>query len=271
MPTMLRPSRAPIRIAGPGAPKFLFDVLTARITPEPGPGHWWALLSPQGKIQAEGLCTFADGAFWLDLGQTEADAFLKKMRLYKLRAELTLEDLRETHVVGWDPAGSDPRGAGLGGRVILPRAEAGGLADGEAEARAARVRFGLLELGPDFAPDSAFPHDIGMDLLGGVDFNKGCYIGQEVVSRMQHRGTARRRPVLVEGLREGTAPHTPVHAGTREAGDIGTPSGTSAVAILRLDRITEGTATTVNGAPVTLRLPPFATYGFGDPSPDGEA
>ena len=91
---------------------------------------------------------------------------------------------------------------------------------------------------------AVFPHDIGMDLLGGVDFMKGCYIGQEVVSRMQHRGTARRRPVVVSGIEPliddvEVPPGTAISVGAREAGQIGRVVDGRAVAIVRLDRIKE--------------------------------
>lgn len=269
MPTMLRASRVPVRISGPGAAKFLFDVLTARVLAEPGPGQWWALLSPQGKIQAEGLITYADSAFWLDVQADIADAFLKKLRLYKLRAELDITDMRATHRIGWDPSADDPRGPGIGGRVIATTEATGDWVADEEPFRRARAAFGLLELGPDFAPDAVFPHDIGMDLLGGVDFAKGCYIGQEVVSRMQHRGTARRRPVIVDGLVADVPSGTPVLAGDREAGTIGTPVDGKAVAILRLDRVPEGSGATVAGRPVMLRVPRWATYQLGDAQPAG--
>ena len=96
MATILRPSRAPFRFSGPEAQKLLFDVVTGRLVAEPGPAVWWALLSPQGKIQAEGLSQWADGAFWLDVDQNVADAFFKRMRMYKLRAAVEIEDLRES-------------------------------------------------------------------------------------------------------------------------------------------------------------------------------
>ena len=103
-----------------------------------------------------------------------------------------------------------------------------------------------------------------MDFLGGVDFKKGCYVGQEVVSRMQHRGTARRRAVIVEGIPNGAAAGAPVLVGEREAGTIGAPVEGKAVAIVRLDRIEDGGAVTVGGAAVALRLPGWATYRFGE-------
>ena len=81
MPTILRPSRAAFRFSGPEAQKLLFDVVTGRLLAEPGPGVWWALLSPQGKVQAEGLSGWAEEAFWLDVDVSVADAFLKKMKI----------------------------------------------------------------------------------------------------------------------------------------------------------------------------------------------
>jgi len=272
MPTILRPSRALFRFSGPEAHKLLFDVVTARVMAEPGPAMWWALLSPQGKIQAEGLSSFADGAFWLDVDAATADDFFRRMRMYKLRANVEIEDLRESHAVGWsadhpesDRADADPRGGGLGFRVLAGRDEAAEWERDDTAFARRRIGAGIAELGPDFAPDTAFAHDLGMDLLGGIDFKKGCYVGQEVVSRMQHRGTARRRPVIVSGLEAEAG--APVLVGPREAGSIGQVVDGMAVAILRLDRITDATAATVQGKPVTLTLPAWATYGFGESAP----
>ncbi|MEO6395362.1 MAG: folate-binding protein [Devosia sp.] len=255
MPVILRPSRALVRFSGADAQKLLFDVVTGRLLAEPGPPVWWALLSPQGKIQAEGLSVWKDDAFWLDVDQSVADSFIKRMKIYRLRAVVEIEDLRETHAVGSDPATDK-------GHVIGSKAEAAGWAPADTAYDRDRIAEGVAELGKDFAPDALFPHDIGMDLLGGVDFQKGCYIGQEVVSRMQHRGTARRRPVIVSGV--GDAPMgTPLLVGAREAGTIGTPVDGKAVAIVRLDRFDGGTVS-VGGAPVNVTLPAWANYRLGD-------
>lgn len=268
MPTIHRPSRAVFRFSGEDAQKLLNDTLTGRLLAEPGPAVWWALLSPQGKVQAEGLSRYLDGAFWLDVDATIADAFLKRMKMYRLRAKVEIADLRDSHCVGFGdtpvPGGlEDPRAGGLGWTVIAERADAAGWTDAPDAWPSRRIAAGLAELGPDFAADSTFAHDIGMDLLHGIDFIKGCYIGQEVVSRMKHRGTARRRPVIVSGL-GGVAPDAPVIASGRDAGSIGTPIDRRAIAILRLDRITDLDAVTVGEAPVTLTLPDWATYQFGE-------
>lgn len=269
MVTMLRPSRAVFRFSGPEAQRLLFDVVTARVTAEPGPAVWWALLSPQGKIQAEGLCGWAEDAFWLDVDSSVADPFLKRMRMYKLRAAVEIADLRETHVAGWSPeaagglAHADPRAGGLGWRVIVDKAAAD-WDDDDTEFNRARIDAGVAELGPDFEADTSFPHDIGMDLLGAIDFKKGCYVGQEVVSRMQHRGTARRRPVIVSALPDGAAAGAPLMVGEREVGTIGTMLEGKAVAIVRLDRVPDAESANFANLPVMLHLPEWATYGFGE-------
>ncbi len=270
MTPTLRPSRAAIRFSGPEAQKLLFDVLTGRLLAEPGPAVWWALLSPQGKIQAEGLAAWAEGAFWLDVDAGIADAFLKRMRMYRLRADVVIDDLRETHAVGWiadatEPASlvhADPRAGGLGVRVIAPISGSEGWAAPDTAFAARRIAAGVAEQGRDFAADTAFAHDIGMDLLGGIDFLKGCYIGQEVVSRMKHRGTARRRPVIVTGVEAPSG--TPVVASGREAGLLGEVVDGRGIAILRLDRITDADAVTVADRPVHLLLPAWASYRFGE-------
>lgn len=269
MVTILRATRVLFRFSGTDAQKLLFDVVTGRVLAEPGPAVWWALLSPQGKIQAEGLSGWAEGAFWLDVDESVADGFFKRMRMYKLRAALEIEDIRESHVVGWSENGgadgivhADMRAGGLGSRVIAPRAVAAGWATDDREFVRRRIETGVAELGQDFAGDTTFPHDIGMDFLNGVDFKKGCYVGQEVVSRMQHRGTARRRPVIVSGVE--AAAGAPVMVGGREAGNLGQVMDGKAVAILRLDRIEDPASATVDGKPVALTLPEWATYKFGE-------
>ncbi|WP_158541515.1 CAF17-like 4Fe-4S cluster assembly/insertion protein YgfZ [Pelagibacterium lacus] len=267
-----RADRVAFRISGPDATHLLHDVLTPPVL-EDGTARWFALLAPQGKLLAEGLIGWADGAHWLDVPQAAAENTLKRLKMYRLRAKMEIEPLGETHRVGWSldrPQGGivheDERAAGLGYRVIVPVAEAEGWTQGEDWARA-RLAAGVLEMGADFDPDTAFPHDIGMDQMGGVDFKKGCYVGQEVVSRMQHRGTARRRPVKVTGIAEGARGDAVLIAG-KSVGILGHVVDGQAVAIVRIDKVADPEAATVNGVPVSLVLPDWARYGFGAPGGD---
>lgn len=272
------PGQSVVRVTGPDARKLLNDTLTCRFDDGlKGAGRWFALLSPQGKIQIEGLVTEADGAFWFTLTSDLVADFVKRMKLYRLRAQVEIEAMPELGVF-WSPgdpgahqavlAYRDERAGGLGTRLIQARQ----VADEETAQsgyHAARIAAGIPALGEDFAPNDVFPHDVGMDFLGGLDFKKGCYVGQEVVSRMQHRGTARRRPVIVNGVPEGAAAGAPLLVGAREAGTVGRDVEGHAIAIVRLDRVS-GEIATVGGLPVELALPAWASYRFGEAaeSPD---
>ena len=126
-----------------------------------------------------------------------------------------------------------------------------------------RVGLGVPEGGRDYAFGDAFPHEALFDQLHGVSFTKGCYVGQEIVSRMEHRGTARKRvvPVNADGpLVEGAA----VMAGDVEIGKVGSVAGSRGLALLRLDRVDELTAKgvplTVEGAPITVSIPAWAHF-----------
>jgi len=272
MSIALRSDRAVLRFSGRDAQKLLNDVVTGHVTAEPGPARWWALLSAQGKIQAEGLIGWAEDAFWLDVHESVAADFFKRMRLYKLRAEVTIEDLSTTHRVGWSaepPAQgivhADARAENLGCRVIDTLENAAGWSGDATPYLRVRIAAGIPEQGADFAADSTFAHDIGMDILDGIDFSKGCYVGQEVVSRMKHRGTARRRPVIVSAASGQSG--APILAGERESGALGVVVDGKAVGIVRLDRITNPAAISVSGGPAELALPNWATYTFGESAP----
>ncbi len=269
-----RADRVAFKISGPDATHLLHDVLTPTVA-EDGAARWYGLLAPQGKLLAEGLIGWAENAYWLDVPTAVADNFFKRMKMYRLRAKLEIEDLSETHAVGWSAeapkmgiAHADTRTSGLGYRVIAPVEESADWADGTRQA-ATRIASGIAEMGPDFGPDEVFPHDIGMDHLGGVDFKKGCYVGQEVVSRMQHRGTARRRPVIVSGLAAAKTGDT-LSVDGKSIGAIGTPVDGKAVATARIDKISGPDLATVNGEPVSLALPSWARYGFAAPGGDSE-
>ena len=266
-----------VRISGEGAHKLLNDTLTCRFDDSlAGTGRWFALLSPQGKVQIDGLVTFADDAFWFDIEAGLVADFIKRMKLYRLRAKADIEHLDGLAIL-WSPDGDaalagavvyrDERHPALGTRYIVARDDQPlqPAADGRTDDAfaAAAITAGVAQFGSDFGPNEVFAHDIGMDLLHGIDFIKGCYIGQEVVSRMKHRGTARRRPVIVSGLAK-VAVGASVNASGRDAGAIGVPIEGRALAILRLDRITDLGAVAVAGMPVQLSLPDWATYQFGE-------
>lgn len=273
----LRADRAVFRFSGPDAHKLLNDVVTGPIPEgEDGMAAWWALLSPQGKVLAEGLAGYAEEAFWVDVHQSVADDFFKRMKMYRLRAQVVIDDLRDTHRVGF-AQGDDPGyishtdrigPVDLGYRTIAPVGATSEWVQDDEFYHGSRIAMGIAQLGPDFGPNEVFAHDIAMDILDGIDFEKGCYVGQEVVSRMKHRGTARRRPVLVGPT--DAVPGTPMVASGREAGTIGRSVDGMAIAIVRLDRIVDPAAVTVNDGPVRIRLPIYASYSLGEAVPDDD-
>jgi len=196
--------------------------------------------------------------------------------MYRLRAQVVIDDLRDTHRVGF-AQGEAPEGLrhtdrlgpiDMGWRVIAPMEATQSWVQNDTFYHQQRIATGIVHQGNDFPANDAFAHDIGMDILEGIDFAKGCYVGQEVVSRMKHRGTARRRPVIVSGVEAPAG--SAVVAGGKEAGSIGQVVDGMAVAIVRLDRITDPGAVTVEGKPVEIALPVWANYRFGDAVSESE-
>jgi tRNA-modifying protein YgfZ len=256
MPSAILEDRGLVRVAGEDARSFLQGLVTCDMD-KVASGHaaYGALLSPQGKILFDFLVVEASDGFWLDTPRALVTDLVKRLGMYKLRAKVSIatEDLSVT--VYWGdtaaPAGScpDPRSAELGARaVVLPGSTE---PDNASLYEAHRIALGIPKGGVDFAYGDTFPHDANLDLIGGVDFKKGCYVGQEVVSRVQHRGTARKRVVRLRF--EGDAPEagTPVMAGEIEVGVFGSSAAGHALAMLRLDKV-EGEALRAGTAKVEL-------------------
>jgi len=260
--------RSLLRIAGEDARVFLQGLVTCNMDKinltQAGFG---ALLSPQGKILFDFLIVEDAEGFLLDTASAQAEALAKRLGMYRLRAQVTIAAQPELGVLaGWDgtplPGLSydDPRhtghDAGLGRRAIVERSQAQGTASAD-DYHAYRIVCGVPEAGRDFPFGEIFPHDADMDLILGLDFKKGCYVGQEVVSRMEHRGTSRKRilPVLLRG--PAPAPGTAIMAGELAIGTLGTSAANGhALALIRTDRaedaISAGTALVAGAAIVEL-------------------
>jgi folate-binding protein YgfZ len=273
------PRRGVVAVGGGDAETFLNDLFTADMPKTADAASYGGLLSPQGKILFDAI-VFRDGErFLFDLPRTLVTDFVKRLGFYRLRAKVELADVSDERIVvaAWGngvpildgPVAADPRLAALGYRGIVPAGAdmAPDFAEAtEAEYDAYRVPLGVPEGGIDFAFGDAFPHDADMDQLCGVDFKKGCFIGQEVVSRMEHRGTARRRFILVQGKDSLPAAGTPILAGERALGTLGSSVGSAGLALVRLDRAREAmdadAAVTAAGVPLTLSIPAWAKFGW---------
>lgn len=261
----LLPERAVLRVTGPDRGRFL-DGLVSCETEDLAPGTlaYGALLTPQGKIISDMMIFAEPDAIALDVPAAARADLTRRLSLYKLRAAVTLEETAEGVAVdfGADSAApADPRAPGLGRRLLLPPGEGAEVAAVRAHYDAARIAAGVPDAVIDFPLDDTFPHDANMDLTGGVDFKKGCFVGQEVVSRMRHRGTARRRTVIVEGEAALPATGSEITVAGRPVGRLGTVCGTNGLAQVRIDRC-DGPAE-ADGVALTLRVPEGAPFALG--------
>ncbi|MPZ37790.1 MAG: folate-binding protein [Rhizobiales bacterium] len=264
MKAAILPDRGVVKVAGADALKFLDGLITADVDEVTvRQARYAALLMPQGKIIADFIVVKAeeDDHFFLDCPRALVPTLVQRLNFYKLRAKVIVEDLSETLGVlaMWDGASTsgpglsyaDPRLSALGLRCMISThiaakaaSELGATLVDAAGYEAHRIALGVPRGGLDFIYNDAFPHEADMDQLGGVDFEKGCFVGQEVVSRMEHRGTARTRVVPVAF--DGPPPEAgvAVTAGNSTLGMMG--SGSSAVgrglATLRLDRVADAMA-----------------------------
>jgi len=275
------PDRGVVKVSGEDARNFLNGLVTSDLTElKPGLSRFGALLTPQGKIIVDFLITEAPaghgGGFLFDCPRALAQALTDKLRFYKLRAKLTVENLSDSLgvIAAWggdlamqpDLTFTDPRAPTLGTRILAPQDLAEKVAVligadlvGPEAYEAHRIACGAPRGGLDFIYGDAFPHETNMDRLHGVDFDKGCYVGQEVVSRMQHRGTARTRTVKI--ILDGPSPETgsPILAGDKQVGTVGSTADNKGLALVRTDRVAEalaaGLALTAGGLPLRLAEP----------------
>lgn len=240
----VRRDRAVLGLEGAETGNFLHNLVTADVLGlAEGHAHYGALLTPQGKILFDFFVVKTAGGYLLDCAASQLEELTKRLMFYRLRAKVPIAERKdlEVGVSPERPAGmtayADPRTALIGWRVI---AEKGTLPTGTGYDNA-RIALGLADSDGDIGSGELFPHEANFDQLGAVSFSKGCYIGQEVVSRMEHRATARSRilPVTFDGAASprGTA----IKSADKIIGSVLSSAGNAALALLRLDRMAEAT------------------------------
>lgn len=272
MPAAFLGNRRLIRVSGKDSADFLQGLITTDVATLAEMARPSALLTPQGKIIFDFLIWRDGSGFLIDIDGANVEAFIKRINLYKLRASVMLEALPgEGVTVFWDEGEID--GAVVDGRFQTAGARVlrkpGHHSDGpESAYRAQRIAHGIVMSGFDYPLQDAFPHDVLMDMNEGVGFRKGCFIGQEVVSRMKHRGTARKRPVIVSAGAPLPPTGSELTAGGKPIGALGTVIGPQALAIVRIDRAGEAMASgaliLAGDVPVTLSLPAWSGLTFPD-------
>lgn len=260
--------RTVVAVGGAEARSFLQRLLTNDVeTLAAGMARYAALLTPQGKIVTDGLVLALPGdeGFLIDAPAVNAADLVKRLTLYRLRAKVTIVDRSQDLGVvafGGSPPDvlmtfDDPRVPGLWRRAIATRSQLAALAarSDPGAYHDQRIRAGVPDGGLDFAFGDAFPHEANLDRLHGIDFRKGCYVGQEVVSRVEHRGTARKR--IVKASFEGAPPPvgTTITAGGLVIGTMGSSTAGHGLAAIRIDRASEAKDPFEAGVPLRLDWP----------------
>jgi tRNA-modifying protein YgfZ len=242
--------RGSVRVSGETARDFLQGLFTCDMANvDPSKPAFGALLTAQGKILFDFFVFEKEGTFLLDCRKDLVGDLVKRLIFYRLRAPVDIEDATDTLeiVAGWGnssrPEGAhpDPRLDALGWRMISAR---GTFSAGSSlkDYHVHRIALGVPEGGMDYAYSNTFPHEADMDLLQGVSFSKGCYVGQEVVSRMENRGTARTRIIPVTLAGDAPPPGTEIRAGDRQIGTFGSAANGLGMALVRTDRVSNALA-----------------------------
>ncbi len=289
MKAALLPDRGVVKVAGDEAGKFLNGLITVdTATVAPGHARYAALLTPQGKIIADFIVAAAapadGGGFFLDVPRALAPPLVQRLNLYRLRAKVIVEDLSDVLGVlaAWGGSaqttvGLSLRGSAAAGARSALHAAAASRRPGHRRSRRAErsrprstrrtgSRSAYRAARPTSAtamPSRTKPTWIS---LHGVDFDKGCFVGQEVVSRMAHRGTVRTRVVPVAMTVRHLQAGTPVLAGDKSIGTLGSTANRQGLALLRLDRAADAIAAGVpllaGGVELRLVKPAWARFAF---------
>lgn len=262
------PHRALIAVSGPDWAKFLKGLCTAHIDTiveetERGEFHrlyYGAFLRPQGKMICDVLLhAVSADEIWLDVPLSERDDLLAKLNMYRLRAQVTITALDHPVCVAFGgdlPKGfmTDPRGSIIDAPFGFAYAPQTATAFPD-DWRIFRYAHSLAEAGTDFGPDDLYAIDANLDLLAAIDFHKGCYVGQELTSRMKRRGQIKNRILGFDYIGKAPAAGTEILNIDKRAGEVLATAQGHGLALMRINR-REG-ALTAEGRPVSLNIPPW--------------
>lgn len=251
-------SRALIRVTGPEARPFLHNLLTQDVESlAQGQLRFGGLLSPPGRLLFDLFLSGLEDGVLLDVAADRREALLQRLAMYRLRAEVAVEADDGAVFAAWNGEAEgfipDPRTPALGGRRYGGDVEPNATED---DWQAHRLAVGVPDPAADAPSDKTYPIEADFDLLNGIDFQKGCFVGQETTSRMKRRGAIRSRmlPIAFDG--PAPAFGAEVLNGELRAGEVLSGREGAAMALLRLDRI-DG-ALTVDGRAITVRRPDWA-------------
>lgn len=225
--------RRVLSLTGTDRVAFLQDLVTNDVT-RPGALVYAALLTPQGKYLADFFVSHRADQLFIDVAEELAAQLLQRLSMYRLRRDVVIEetDLVVERGIEMPPEGAvpDPRHAGMGWRRIGTSAS-----DDDTDWDALRVEHIVPQSMIELQPNDSYPLEFGLDRLNGIDFRKGCYVGQEVTARMKHKTSLKKGLARVE-IKGAAAPGTTITAAGKEAGTLFTTFGNRALAWLRFDR-----------------------------------
>lgn len=252
--------RALARVWGPDSQNFLQGLLTCDLEGmEPGAARYGALLSPQGKILFDLLLLRLSEGYLIDCAGLQREALLTRLQFYKLRSKVEFGEVDGGIAAGTGPA---PAGAATDPRTPLLGWRQYGTSQGQVAQHPYdihRIGLGIADSVADIGSGTLYPHEANLDQLNGVSFTKGCYVGQEVVSRTEHRGMARSRIILAHYANEAPAAGTAIMAEDKPIGTVLSHAGNVALALMRLDRLAEAQ---VKPQGISFQVAPWARYGL---------
>ena len=219
--------------------------------------RYGGLLTPQGKIIADYLATRTADGVLLDVHEDAIEDLTRRLKMFRLRSDVKIEPRDDLQVQQSEAGPPDPRSDALPRRFLMP----GGADSISENYHDLRIAAGVPEWGSDYRNAEVFPTDVNMDVMNGIDYKKGCFVGQEVASRMMRRGKIRKRTVLVKG--ENLSAGDAVMVGERPAGTITSSAGPLALALLRIDRAA-GKLLTVNNQSVMIQSPEWLQSEFAE-------
>lgn len=273
-------NRKAIVVQGGDSVGFLERVVTCSVAKlQEGESCCGALLTPQGKINVDFLIYRHRDGIFIDTHHNHVEELSKNLRMLRMRANVEIAILEEYQIVSSfdrffldtiELSNSivldDPRFRSQNSsqndtvrRIFLHKQDKIALDDekqlssmGDERYQTVRTAYGIPEIGYDYGSREVFPTDVNLDIYGGIDYNKGCFIGQEVVSRMRRRGTIRKRSLRIEG--EGLEKNAEVRSDSL-IGFVTSVTGNTGIACVRIDRLVDGQTYYVNSKPISISLP----------------
>lgn len=256
-------NRAVLAVSGADAESFLQGLISNDMRKlAPGTMLYAAMLSPQGKFLHDFFLGRSGDTILIDCDAARVNDLVSRLTLYKLRAAVTIEKLSEPVIAAWggktEQGYTDPRLPEMGYRIIGAADTKGWQQADIAAYEKHRLELGIPDGAQDVLIDKSFLLELGFEQLHGVDFNKGCYVGQEVTARSKFRGQVRKHIYQVKAASELPPLGTKILQDGAEVGELRSHAGNIGLAIIRIEAVEKNTPLTADGAAISASFPTWA-------------